>query len=309
MDKESQRKIKKATLRIIEVRKESDQDVKFEIFERLNTGSVKLNDMELRNCSYRGRYNDFLKELSENRDFQFLLGLKEPHNRMQDRELILRFFAFYHNTYLKYRGPMRQFLNKEMQNYQNLNSEDERELREVFKKSVELSKTVFGEHAFRRFVGGTADDFNGKWDRKINKGLFDIIMFGFSRYDKHQIVPNSDAIREELLWFMTHDAEFIDTITVTTDKREKIEKRFKKWLDAIEKIVGVPQPEPRAFSLAYKRQLWENEPTCAICKQKIHLIDDSEIDHIEFYWRGGKTIPSNARLVHRYCNRARGLEK
>jgi 5-methylcytosine-specific restriction endonuclease McrA len=33
---------------------------------------------------------------------------------------------------------------------------------------------------------------------------------------------------------------------------------------------------------------------------------DADIDHIKHYWRGGKTIPENARLTHRYCNRKRG---
>lgn len=42
-----------------------------------------------------------------------------------------------------------------------------------------------------------------------------------------------------------------------------------------------------------------------ICGQKIHNIDDAAVDHIEQYWRGGQTIPDNARLTHRYCNVAR----
>lgn len=41
-------------IRTITFKKESDQDLKFEIFERLNTGAVSLNDQELRNCIYRG---------------------------------------------------------------------------------------------------------------------------------------------------------------------------------------------------------------------------------------------------------------
>ena len=49
-----------STVRVIGIRAESHPDVKFEIFERLNTGAVKLNDQELRNCVYRGRYNVFL---------------------------------------------------------------------------------------------------------------------------------------------------------------------------------------------------------------------------------------------------------
>ena len=74
--KNLQDKFENATIRIIEIRKESQPDVKFEIFERLNTGAVQLNAQELRNCIYRGKYNDLLKELSEDKDFQFLLGLK-----------------------------------------------------------------------------------------------------------------------------------------------------------------------------------------------------------------------------------------
>lgn len=104
---------------------------------------------------------------------------------------------------------------------------------------------------------------------------------------------------------MTHDIEFIDTITVTTDRKDKIYARFDKWLSSLKEIAGTPKTETRTFSLEYKRQLWESNPSCSICGQKIHVADDAEVDHIEQFWRGGKTIPVNARLTHRYCNRAR----
>jgi len=306
LPKNLQDKFENATIRIIEIRKESDPDVKFEIFERLNTGAVQLNAQELRNCIYRGRYNELLKELSENKDFQFLLGLKEPHNRMQDRELILRFFAFYHNTYLKYTPPMKRFLNKEMEKYRDLNDAEENKLRNVFKKSVRLTKIVFGDKAFHRFVTGSKEDPNGCYERKMNKGLFDIILFGFTMYDENQIIPNSDAIREELLWMMTHEEDFINAISGSgTDSKEKTLTRFDKWLSALKEIVGIPVTEPRTFSYQYKKQLWETNSTCAKCGQRIQIIDDAEVDHVEQYWRGGKTIPSNARLTHRYCNRSR----
>lgn len=51
--------------------------------------------------------------------------------------------------------------------------------------------------------------------------------------------------------------------------------------------------------------LFKENPTCAICGNGIQHIDDAAVDHIEQYWRGGKTIPENARLTHRYCNLAR----
>ena len=46
---------------------------------------------------------------------------------------------------------------------------------------------------------------------------------------------------------------------------------------------------------------------CYLLGQKIHIFDDAEVDHIEQYWRGGKTIPANAQLTHRFCNRSRPL--
>ena len=59
IDKKLQRKIRYCKIRTITFKEESEQDLKFEIFERLNTGAVSLNDQELRNCIYRGRYHQF----------------------------------------------------------------------------------------------------------------------------------------------------------------------------------------------------------------------------------------------------------
>lgn len=308
LDKEKQTKIEDTILRTIEIRKNSHPDIKFEIFERLNKGAVHLTDQELRNCLYRGKYNKLIKELAEDKDFLFLLGLNEPHPRMYDKELVLHFFAFYNQTYLKYQPPMKQFLNREMEENKNISEEKIKKLKTIFKNTISLVKSVFGDKAFRRFIIGDEKDPNGKWElKKINVGLYEIIMYGFARYDKNQIIPFSDAIREELLFMMTTDKEFINSISGSgTTNKEKVHTRFKKWLDALEKLVGSPRSEPRTFSWDLKKQLYDQNPKCAICGNKIMILDDAVIDHVEPYWRGGKTIPSNARLVHRYCNLKRG---
>jgi hypothetical protein len=303
----SQNKFENYNIRVIEIGKDSHSAVKFEIFERLNRGSFKLNDQELRNCIYRGRYNSLLKDLSEDKDFMFLLGLKKPHKRMFDRELVLRFLSFHNSTYLKYTSPMKRFFNIDMEQHRDLTDKQESDLSDSFKKSVQLTKTVFGSNAFKRFMPGTEKDQNGLWEkRRINQALFDIIMFGFTQYDKNQVVPLADAVREELIWLMTHDQEFIGSILISTSSRDKVYTRFEKWIHSLKEVLGAPKTEGRNFSVSLKEQLFTANPTCAICGQTIHTVDDAEVDHIEFYWRGGKTIPSNARLVHRYCNRARG---
>lgn len=304
---EYQDKLETSTVHTIEIKKESSVDIKFEIFERLNRGSIKLNDQELRNCIYRGKYNQLINTLAGDKDFLSLLGLKEPHKRMLDRELVLRFAAIYHNTYLKYKPPMKQFMNKEMKEYASLDEHQAKELIEAFKKATHMAKTVFGDKAFRRFILGSEENHNGEWKKGVvNQALFDIIMFGFTQYEPHQIIPNSDSIREELAWLMTHDTEFIESITIGTSDRPRVYSRFQKWILSLKEIMGTPTMEPRNFSLEFKEGLFQTNPTCAICKQRIHELDDSEVDHVDHYWRGGKTIPENARLTHRYCNRARG---
>lgn len=294
-------------LRVVQIQNKSHPDVRFEIFRRLNSGSMKLNDQELRNCVYRGPYNDMLAELAADSDFLSLLGLDAPHYRMRDREMVLRFFAFQHSSHLNYKPSMKRFLNIDMQTHRNLDEAERRQLASSFQQAVKLSKTVFGDNAFRRYKIGDEQNVHGEWEeRRVNKGLYDIVMYGFARYPAPQIVPSSDAIREELIWLMTHDYDFIRAITVTTDNKPHTEIRFSKWLTSLESILGVPSDTPRLFSLSFKEQLWKQDPTCRICGQRIHQLDDAEVDHIEHYWRGGKTIPENARLTHRYCNRARG---
>lgn len=310
LSKNIQRKLQNATLRIIEIRKESNPDVKFEIFERLNVGSVKLNDQELRNCIYRGEYNDLIKELAETKDFLFLLGLKEPHKRMYDKELVLHFLAFHNQTYIKYKPPMKQFLNKEMESKRNISKEEIKKLRQTFKETVSSVKSVFGEKAFRRFIRGNSEDPNGKWEtRKINVGLFEIVMCGFAQYPKSQIISNGDAIREALISLMASDDEFIDSISGSgTHIPIKVRARFKKWTDALEKIIGNTKKEQRLFSWQLKKELFEQNPVCAICKNKIMTIDDAALDHNFPYSKGGKTKPSNAQLTHRYCNLRKGAK-
>lgn len=96
IDTSLQDKIDDYPLRVIKILKDSDPVVKFDIFERLNRGSVQLNDQELRNCVFRGKLNDFLKDIAKHKTFQELLGTKK-HERMQERmtdvEYALRFFA------------------------------------------------------------------------------------------------------------------------------------------------------------------------------------------------------------------------
>ena len=306
LPEELQDKILYYKIRTITFRKESEQDLKFEVFERLNTGAVSLNEQELRNCIYRGKYNDLLWELSEDKTFRELLGIKKPEKRMRDVELILRFASFYHATYLNYKPPIKKFLNNDMEKYKKISNKDALELRNAFKNTATLVKYLLGEHAFKRFYIGNQNHPDGYWEKKkFNASLYDILMDSFARRDKNLTMRNLDSIREAFIDLMTSDQQFIDSIELSTSSMQAIHMRFTKWQNALDSIFGSSKKEPRCFSSKIKDELFNTNQTCAICNQRIMNVDDAAVDHIEQYWLGGETIPDNARLTHRYCNNTR----
>lgn len=306
LEAELQDKIRYYQIRTITFQKDSSEDLKFEIFERLNTGSVQLNDQELRNCLYRGNFNVALKEMAADPDFMYILGLKTSDKRMKDKELVLRFCAFHHKTYLNYKAPIRNFLNLEAQEKRNISDKELTELKAAFKNSCQIIKSIFDTNAFKRFYKGKDGQPNGFWEpKKFNTSLYDILMYSFAREDKNKVFQNLDSIKEALITLMTDDQEFVDSIELSTSSVQAVTTRFDKWREALKGILGVNQKEPRCFSYQLKKEMMAVDPSCSLCNQRISSIDDAALDHVKQYWMGGKTVPENARLTHRYCNCAR----
>lgn len=306
LERSQQTKIKTSTLNTIIIKKESPEDIKFEIFERLNTGSIKLNEDEIRNTIYRGEYISLLSELEENSTFHKIVSRDIFKKRMIYRGMILRFFALSEKSYLNYKPSMKQFCNKELRDNQNMNTYKKKEYRDRFLKCIDLVSIVFGKNAFRRYSVNNNNESAGKYSStRINMALFDIQMCGFVNYEKNQIVSNSDSIRKKLIDLMSSDKNFIDSIEIATSDRNQVIKRFQIWMDALKKIIGTDNKEPRLYSLFEKQQLFEENPQCAICKQQILSIEDAEVDHRLPYSKGGKTDLINSQLTHKHCNRSK----
>jgi hypothetical protein len=305
LNDEFQKKIKNTTIHSIIIKKESNPDIKFEIFERLNTGSTKLNEDEIRNTVYRGSYIDLLAELSENSIFHSLVKKDNFKKRMIYRGMILRFFALSEKSYLNYKASMKQFSNKELRDNRNITLDKIKEYKNRFEHSLDLVKIVFGENAFRRYIPGNEDE-QGKWaSTQINMALYDIQMVGFVNYTKNEILSKADAIREELLTLMTTNLTFQNLIGYKTSNTDNVKKRFRMYMDMLERVIGDNSYSQRNFPLSVKEELFKENPKCAISGQKILAIEDSEVDHIIPYSKGGKTEKSNAQLVLRYFNRAK----
>ncbi len=293
-------------LRTITFTKDSDPELQYEIFSRLNTGSVALNDQELRNCIYRGPFNDMLKELAAYDEYRKLLGLKDAHPRMKDIELVLRFLSFYRKSYLNYSPPSKSFLNEMMRDCKMVQEPDLKKMRDAFKRAVLNTRTLLGDYAFRRFYIGTENNKDGYWDAKqLNISLFEITMDSMARLDSNVLMRHLDELREAWINLMTTDTDFMLSISRASADKAQVSYRFRKWGEIVDRIIKDDKADVRCFPYALKKQLYDANPVCAICGQQISCIDDAAVDHIEQYWAGGKTIPENARLAHRYCNCAR----
>ncbi|MFI8645605.1 DUF262 domain-containing protein [Pseudomonas iridis] len=145
--------ITKRPIRCIVVLNESDQALKFEVFERLNTGSSKLTDQEVRNCIYHGNFNDLIKKLAVNEHFLELISLPEKNrNNMKAEELVLRFFAYRDlDDGTDYPGGYTEYLNNYMEYNRSLPASRIEELRNLFNDTVELIYSTLGARvAFRR---------------------------------------------------------------------------------------------------------------------------------------------------------------
>lgn len=300
LDPIQQKRIKSTTIHSIIIKKEADHDIKFEIFERLNTGSTPLNEDELRNTIYRGKLMNLIKELSDSSLMDKLVQKEDMKKRMKYRGLVTEFISISEKLHL-YKSPMKQFCNKELRDNKNPSDEKLRELRERFLKSLDLVNLVFGDKSFRRYVPQT-DKTEGKW-LNFSYGLYHLQMVGFVRYTKNQILSKADLIREGLLDLMCNNEEFNDLLNSKTNNTIRFHRRFRIYQDMLESIIENPQP--RIFPYTIKQTLFDRNPICALSGQRILNIEDAEVDHIIPYSKGGKTEIENAQLVIRYFNRAK----
>jgi hypothetical protein len=157
------------------------------VFERLNTGGVRLERQEIRNALYRGPFNALLEELTRTDDFRAVWGLpRYVHGevesnpslqdnplfaKMGDAELVLRFFALRHVEH--YRGGMQGFLDLYMRRAVKFSDQDVAFFRDIYTRALSLARDIYGDLTFR-----TYDPQEREWVSKPHKAFHDAVMLG-----------------------------------------------------------------------------------------------------------------------------------
>ncbi|RCJ19432.1 hypothetical protein A6770_31845 [Nostoc minutum NIES-26] len=99
-----QRRFNRTTIRMIQLTEAADEEIRRDLFERINSGSLELNEMEKRRGSQPGKFLDLIEELSKEQQFRDLCSFTQTQiNKRDPQEFVLRFFAFL-NDYQNYPG-------------------------------------------------------------------------------------------------------------------------------------------------------------------------------------------------------------
>ena len=300
LTKQQQEKILDTPIRSIVIDAGANTELRYEVFERLNRGSMTLNEQELRNCVYRGPFNDLLAELEKDTYWRKSKGGDQPEGRFKEREVILRFFAFA-NRLPQYSGNLKRFLNEYMGQYAPREPQDLKVHAAQFRQTMQNIYAVFGDKAARLYEINSRTN-KGGWDSKFSVTAFDIQASALINQPPAKVQKAAEQIRELFLFTILTDIEMQDAISKRTGSTLQTKVRWTKFRELVDLILAGTLVEPRFFDFEFRKDLYDKSPVCQLCKNQIHSLDDSTVDHIIPYSKGGKTIDENGQLAHRGCN-------
>jgi len=229
LDPRFQRHIINRTIRCIAILKETHPQIKFDVFERLNTGSVRLNPQELRHGIYNGTLMTKIEDLAKASLFKKLTSTAND-NRMKGDELVLRYFALV-NRFDVYVKPMSVFLNKYSEENRFMTTNHVKELANNFTSNLNKCHFLYGDFAFKTF------DKNRK-RMKANSALYEAQMLSMNTVNPtlEQIEAVNKAIVIDRLEDLLGTTNFYDTITKATTDKNVITKRITDYTEFLQTI-------------------------------------------------------------------------
>lgn len=190
--------IKRAGCRVEVIKTGSKPTMKYEVFERLNTGGSELTPQEVRNCIFRATNPDFvdwIERLAEYHPFKENLGLSEfQQNTMFDHGLILRFFTI-KNAYDEFEHDVEPFITDFVREIlEGVRDFDRNHEERVFKETFKLIVNVLGEDSWRHFR-------DGKHKGPLSVYVFETVSTGVAVNINFLRGLKSDQIKKRIIEF------------------------------------------------------------------------------------------------------------
>lgn len=234
--------------------KEEAMMLKQLVFERINSGGVKLSPMESRNALFPGKLNELCHKLSRHETFCALFALpteeeikeseeegdgaveNELYQSMKDVELVLRFFANRQRADFD-TGAVGRYLDFYLQEGNKFENTVIESLKKIFIETCDLAFEIFGERAFwlwrKREKNGKA--FWSYYTRPTTV-LYDPIMAVLSENldRKNELIKNKKNIEREIKVFYQKEYELFSgrnsNITYIQKRTDSFRKFISKFL-------------------------------------------------------------------------------
>ncbi|MGU8718549.1 HNH endonuclease family protein [Clostridium perfringens] len=296
LPKELKKKFKNYVL-VSRIVKEEDDEYKFFVFGRLNTGSKKLNAQEIRNCIFMGEMLNKAKEISNTSCVKSLFekaGLSDV--RFSRTEFVLRTLSI-SLDFPVIKGVASQQINKLLIESKSFSKDKIDELGVKYIQTIKLINEYIGDECLR----------NSKNElTKVNLEAIFVNLFKF--FDKREIIANSELVQTVIMEVIIENEEYISLNDKATDNRNGIIGRILILRDKLDEVLCHEKlDKDRVFSFNDKIKLWysggKRKRKCPICQNEIIDFDLCEVDHIIPWSKGGQTVLENAQLVHSTCNK------
>lgn len=227
LDKRFQRHIGNRVLRCTVILKETHPQVKFDVFERLNSGAVALTRQELRHGLYYGKLlkaaSTVAKELKLDSNFG---GRKDK--RMKAEELVIRYWALSEGV-AEYEKPLATFISSYAEMNRNPSDDEIKKLVENIQVAHSRAVLLFGVHCFSFAKGGTS---------RFNAAVFDAQMIACARltpirFKKLELLVNliGDAYEE-----LQKDSDYARSVTLATSDKAALQGRIQKVSNLLKKF-------------------------------------------------------------------------
>jgi len=213
------------------IRKGTPPEVKFNIFARINTGGMALSAQELRHAITPGKARDLLEKWASLPGFIQATDGSVQSIRMDDRELVLRFIAFYLLGLESYKQPdMDGFLITAMKAINATTDEELARIQFGFISAMQSTFAIFGRDAFRKRF------FENASRLPINKAVFEALSVNLARLSHEELATlekRGAAVRDGFM-ALCHDRSFETAISQGTGDIRKVNRRF----SAIAELIG-----------------------------------------------------------------------
>lgn len=228
------KRIKSLKITMNTLRKGTPLDVKYIIFQRVNTAGVPLTPQEMRHALNQGPAAIFIKELADMESFKKATNYSVESKRMQDRDFVNRFIAFFIG-YQDYMGDLDMFLNDKMGELNKMTSKQRDDIRVSFDKAMKCCYEIFKKDTFRK-------RYKQEDRRKpISKAVYDTLSVNIawlSDEERTLLLKNTEAFKTGMIRLF-NDKKFDFSITTGTGKRYNVEQRFTMVKSLIKKIISL----------------------------------------------------------------------